>query len=205
MIEFTNLLASTGLTAASRSRAETMLATSAAELMRLGARRLELDAAVSSLRPDATSDAPSGNAADVIGQGSANLIVAGVAGSIQQSLGGNNHAGSAVATLDRLLGDEGFLQGVQLLGRSQALNGDNRQTLHLLHRNLARWRILPINKYLARVTLFQATAKFWPLQAQVVAQHVKQGGFWVHIKLMAFPIHMQTDCFRHTKFTSLHG
>lgn len=60
MLEFTNLLAGTGLTAASRSRAEAMLATSAAELMRLGARRLELDAAVSSLRPDATSDATSG-------------------------------------------------------------------------------------------------------------------------------------------------
>lgn len=60
MLEFTNLLAGTGLTAASRLRAETMLATSAAELMRLGARRLELDAAVSSLRPDTSSEATSG-------------------------------------------------------------------------------------------------------------------------------------------------
>jgi hypothetical protein len=45
-----NLLSEPGLTASSREQSEAMLSLSSSELMRLGLRRLELDASVASLR-----------------------------------------------------------------------------------------------------------------------------------------------------------
>ena len=50
VLGFKNLLSGSGLTAPTRARAEAMLSSSTSELMRLGARRLELDASVMSLR-----------------------------------------------------------------------------------------------------------------------------------------------------------
>jgi len=50
VLGFKNLLSGSGLTAPTRARAEAMLSTSTSELLRLGARRLELDASVMSLR-----------------------------------------------------------------------------------------------------------------------------------------------------------
>ncbi len=50
VLGFKNLLSGSGLTAPTRARAEAMLSTSTFELLRLGTRRLELDASVMSLR-----------------------------------------------------------------------------------------------------------------------------------------------------------
>ena len=50
VLQFKNLLSGLGLTAPTRARAEAMLSSSSSELVRLGQRRLELDASVTSLR-----------------------------------------------------------------------------------------------------------------------------------------------------------
>ena len=49
VLGFKNLLSGSGLTAPTRARAEAMLSSSTCELLRLGTRRLELDASVTSL------------------------------------------------------------------------------------------------------------------------------------------------------------
>jgi len=49
VLGFKNLLSGSGLTAHTRARAEAMLSSSTSELFRLGTRRLELDATVTSL------------------------------------------------------------------------------------------------------------------------------------------------------------
>ena len=50
VLQFRNLLSGLGLTASTRARAEAMLSSRSSELVRLGQRRLELDASVTSLR-----------------------------------------------------------------------------------------------------------------------------------------------------------
>ena len=50
VLGFKNLLSGTALTAPTRERAEAMLSSSTSELLRLGTRRLELDASVMLLR-----------------------------------------------------------------------------------------------------------------------------------------------------------
>ncbi len=50
VLQFKNLLSRSGLTTPTRARAEAMLSSSSCELVRLGQRRLELDASVTSLR-----------------------------------------------------------------------------------------------------------------------------------------------------------
>jgi hypothetical protein len=49
VLGYKNLLSGSGLTAPTRARAEAMLSSSTCELLRLGTRRLELDASVTSL------------------------------------------------------------------------------------------------------------------------------------------------------------
>ena len=50
VLGYKNLLSGSGLTAPTRARTEAMLSSSTSELLRLGTRRLELDASVMSLR-----------------------------------------------------------------------------------------------------------------------------------------------------------
>jgi hypothetical protein len=50
VLGFKNLLSGSGLTAPTRARVEAMWSSSSSELIRLGQRRLELDASVTSLR-----------------------------------------------------------------------------------------------------------------------------------------------------------
>ena len=70
-----------------------------------------------------------GAAADIVAQGEADLLPAGVRAGVDQALGAHDHTGGAEAALDRAAVGEGI--GVHvLLPLGEALAGDDAPALH---------------------------------------------------------------------------
>ena len=87
---------------------------------------------------------------------------------LKQSLGSGDHTRGAVATLDGLFFDEGFLQGMQILGRSQSLNSDDLRANHIFNGQFAGGHRLPVNQGFAGPALLRAAAVFDAFQPQVI-------------------------------------
>src|ERR1700739_484863 len=98
---------------------------------------------------------------------------------VEQSLGGDQDAGQAVAALAGLLVDKGSLQRMRPVRRAQALDcndflaGDGRKRL------AARFLWFAVDQAHAAATLFEAAGEFGPPQTEVIAQDVEQRRFRV--------------------------
>ena len=93
---------------------------------------------------------------------------------IEQRLRRHDHAVGAIAALRGLLGDEGRLEGVGLLGRAQSLESRNRAARGLPHRSDAGARGFSLDQNRASPALSEPATEFRTVQADRVAQHIEK-------------------------------
>ena len=69
-------------------------------------------------------------AAKIVGYGRLDFLIGRIGISIQQGLGGHDHAGDAKAALDGMFFHKGLLERMQILGGSQTFQGGNFTALN---------------------------------------------------------------------------
>jgi len=113
--------------------------------------------------------------ADDAAQSLFHLRFSGVGIRIEQGLGGHDHAVRAVAALGRLLGDEGSLYRVRLLGSAQAFEGRDGFAGRLLYRGDAGAGGLALHDDGAGAALRHAAAEFGAVEFEIIAKNVEKG------------------------------
>ena len=111
-------------------------------------------------------------AAQVAIQRLVDLLHGGIAGFIQQALGGDDHPAGAVATLGGLLVDKGCLQGVQIFRRAQPLDGDDPGSPEGSNLQLAGGDRFTVDQDVTRPTLFQTTGMLDSIEAQIISEDI---------------------------------
>jgi len=95
---------------------------------------------------------------------------------VEQRLGGQQHGRRAEAALDRTVGDERRLEGVQRVRRAEALDGQHLAACDLTHGRQARAHGQTIEQDGACAALALVVAALLRAgEAQRTAQHVEQG------------------------------
>src|SRR6185295_13580247 len=94
--------------------------------------------------------------------------------SLQQRCSAHEDAGDAIAALQRLFGDEGALQRVRPLARSQSLDGGDILVRDRPQRRIAgRYRAIADDD-IAGATLTTAAAEMRPGDVELSAQNIQQ-------------------------------
>src|SRR5207249_4650733 len=120
---------------------------------------------------------------------------------VEQRFGIHDHSVHTVAALRRLLFNERLLEPVRTGYAAQTFQRSNIPVLCIAHRYAARAHRVALQHYRATAALRKTAAKLWPIQPQVVAQHVQQRSAGVCIHDSRPSIHFQRDS-RHNKFPS---
>jgi len=110
---------------------------------------------------------------------------------IQQGFARHDHAVDAVATLGRLLIDEGLLNFVHLLGRAQAFERSNRFILHGAHRSDTGADGIAVHDDRACAALSETAAEFRPVQPEIVTESVEQRHIGLGLDRLIFAIHAE--------------
>src|SRR5690242_6768645 len=110
---------------------------------------------------------------------------------IQQGFARHDHAVDAVATLGRLLIDEGLLNFVHLLGRAQAFERSNRFILHRAHRSDTGADGIAVHDDRACAALSETAAEFRPVQPEIVTESVEQRHIGLGLDRLIFAIHAE--------------
>ena len=116
-----------------------------------------------------------GAAAEVAGDGVADLVLARLRVALQQGDGGHDHPGGADAALQPPLLDEGLLHRVQLPVPGQPLHGGHAAPLGLGGEEQAGGHRAPVQEHGAGPAVPRATALLRPGQLQAVPEHLQQG------------------------------
>ena len=98
----------------------------------------------------------------------------GRATSTEQSCRGHDDPARAIPALGHLLGDEGGLEWMGRLGRSQALKRRDRPALDVTDRHLARANGAPVQQHRASAALPQPATELRGVQAERIAKKVKK-------------------------------
>src|SRR5437773_3974261 len=120
---------------------------------------------------------------------------------VEQRFGIHDHSVHTVAALRRLLFNERLLEPVRTGYAAQTFQRSNVPVLCIAHRDAARAHRVALQHHRATAALRKTTAKLWPIQPHVVAQHVQQRSAGVRIHDSRPSIHFQRDS-RHNKFPS---
>jgi hypothetical protein len=94
--------------------------------------------------------------------------------SVKQRLCGHDHSVDTVAALRRLLGDESLLQWMQLVDGTEPFERDHRGIAHARQWQHAGTDRLGADDRGARAALRKAAPEFRSVEAEIVAQNVKQ-------------------------------
>jgi len=113
-------------------------------------------------------------AAEVARQLKAHLGFAGAGVTVEQGLGGHDHAVEAVAALRGLLIDKGLLHRVRRLAGTEAFEGDDLAPHRARQRKYTRPRSDAIDDHGARTALAQAAAVLGAVELQIIAQYQQQ-------------------------------
>ena len=103
---------------------------------------------------------------------------------VEKGLGGEDHAGDAVATLHRLFSEKGLLHAVQSVLSSQPFDGDDLLASRRRDRGAAGRHGAAIEEYGAGAALALSAAVLRPGQTEILAQDLEQGalGFGAHLR-----------------------
>jgi hypothetical protein len=116
------------------------------------------------------------------------LRVVGIRVFLQQSRGGENHAGHAVSALHCTLIDEGLLDGVKRTVLSQTLNGHNALSSDRSDRQAATGDRFAVQKDGARAALPLATSVLSACESEVFAQNLEQRPVWLSFHIVPFTV-----------------
>jgi len=108
------------------------------------------------------------------GEGRPNLFVGWIGVLIQKSLCGQDDAADAVSALRCLLVDEGLLDRVRMLKRSETLQRDNFVACSSRHGSDARADGFTAGEHRARPALAKTATELRSIQLKVVPQDVEQ-------------------------------
>ena len=119
------------------------------------------------------------------------LDIIGPGVTIQERLGGDDHAVKAVTTLCRLGRDECLLNRMRTIDATEALQCHDPPPVDISHGDHARAYAVPIHEHGTGAALAQTAAKFWTIQLQVVTQCVQQRGICRNVQRVYATIHIQ--------------
>jgi hypothetical protein len=127
-----------------------------------------------------------GAAAKIAGERFADLVARGVRICIEQSFGGNENRGSAVAALRRAKVSEGFLQRVQRAIRAEAFNGDYFSSVALDSQEQAGEDRFAVEEDSAGAAFAQFAAMLRAGVVEIFAEDFEQGfiGSEGHVRLL---------------------
>jgi hypothetical protein len=114
-------------------------------------------------------------AAEMPVEGGDDVAAAGRGIAVEQRLGRHDDAAQAIATLPRLLIEEGLLQGMRPGRRAQAFDGGDLAFGHRADFARAGVDGLAVDQHHAAAALLQPAAVARAHQAEVIAQDVEQG------------------------------
>ena len=131
----------------------------------------------------------------VLGEPGAHFFAGRVGVLVQQRLGRDDHAGRAETALGRAVNGERHLDRVQLFGRADALDGDDRRAIrHAAHLGHAGQGEFAIHDDRAGAAVPIVARDFRAGQEQLLAQDIRQGGFGIMITVLLTPL-MTSDFF----------
>src|ERR1700689_1401480 len=110
-------------------------------------------------------------AAQNAAEGDTDLLVRGIGLSIEDSLGGKDHAAQAESALRRPLVHKGLLNGMRFFRRAQAFERDDFLLAHCSYRHHAGPYHLAPHNYCARSALRHPAAKSRAPQTEVVGKN----------------------------------
>src|SRR5665213_1214188 len=108
----------------------------------------------------------------------------------QQSHAGHDHAGGAIAALQRVVVEKGLLQRMQSAIVFEALDGEHLAPSNASHCNLARAGGSAVKQNGAGATASFPTSIFRPREIKVIAQNAQQGPFTLRVNGGAFAVHI---------------
>src|SRR5262249_8950197 len=132
-------------------------------------------------------------AAQVAVQAGPAVLLARVRIAVEQRLGGHDHAVDAVTALSRLLGDEGALQRMRFLDRTQAFDRGDGGIAERADGSDAGTRRLAVDQHRSGAALGKPAAEFGAVERKVVAQHVEQRRIRLGRHRAALAVDVQTD------------
>jgi hypothetical protein len=94
---------------------------------------------------------------------------------VEERLRGEDYATQTETTLRRLLVDEGLLNGVRLLGRTETFQRNNLSVVHRTHWGNTGAKRTPIHDDRTRSALTEPATEFWSAQMELVAEDIEQG------------------------------
>src|ERR1700704_3040436 len=137
------------------------------------------------------SDALIGAAATDIGHRFVDVLVGRLRSSLEQSRGGHDLAGLAIAALRHVDRRPGLLHGMRGVG-GQSLDGDDAVgRLHVANPNGAGALHLVIDVHGAGAALRDATAVFRAGETELLAEHPQQRGLGLHLHVAIYAIDVE--------------
>ena len=129
--------------------------------------------------------------AQIAGNGSADLLPAGMGMLVEECLGRQDHAGSAEPALDGPALDEGLLQRIEGVTVAQALDRADLLALHSHSEGQAPEHGPAIDEHRARPAVAGVTGPLGARVAKIVSKHFEQRPLGFHCDLVKHPIDAQ--------------
>src|SRR5207248_4104622 len=132
-------------------------------------------------------------AADVALEAVADLLLGGLRVLVEQRAGGDDHPRRAEAALQAVLVPESLLDGMELAGLGDALDGGDLPALELHGEERAALDGLAVDEHRARSALARVAADVRARQTQHIAQEMHEEEPWLDLASEVGPVDVDAD------------